>query len=416
MIHESKIRDSLATKLHLIEHGLSLEGIESPVKNSQGTTGRLDIYARDQFQYRVIIEIKRSTKASREAIHELYKYVSLLRETYGIEERDIHCILISTEWEELLVPFSSFIVDSEYEISGYKATTSDEGEVLSLEPITPLSKSDTISWYKYHSIFFFSSERKRNIFIPKIKKVLQKIPGTDFICIPMDYDKSKKDLERIQASQASVVATLHEVIYPFNLYVARTKIRPKYIEDIRLLIGEEILLEIKDEPLEEAVGIYITRKLENQYDSSEMGYDTKFSNMLHTWNCKDSIRIGEKISNSLFHLELDLQEKILGTQGDHPFIYTKTFSPKFGSTWTEGKSKLSSFLKMNQQWEKIILAFFEKFNNSTDVLFKCYIYNPCNVMKAIYDANFCFEDPCFPYFIISVENFHGSTLSVLVGN
>jgi RecB family endonuclease NucS len=73
MIHESKIRDSLATKLHLIEHGLSLEGIESPVKNSQGTTGRLDIYARDQFQYRVIIEIKRSTKASREAIHELYK-------------------------------------------------------------------------------------------------------------------------------------------------------------------------------------------------------------------------------------------------------------------------------------------------------------------------------------------------------
>jgi Endonuclease NucS len=416
MINESRIRDSLATKLHLIEYGLSLEGIESPVRNSQGTSGRLDIYARDQFQHRVIIEIKRSTKASREAIHELYKYVSLLRETYGIEESEIRCILVSTEWEELLVPFSSFVVDSEYEVSGYKAIVSDEGEVLSLELITPLSKSDTVSWHEYHSIFFFKNEKKRNIFIPKIKKVLQEIPGTDFICIPMNYDKSKEDLTLILALQASDTPAILEVIYPFSLYLARTKTRPKYIEDARLLIGEKILLEIEDQPVEEAVGIYILQKLKGQYDDWELGYNAKFSNMIHTWDCKDSIRIGEKISNLLFYSELDLQEIILERQGNHPFIYEKTFSPKFKNSWTKGKSELCSFLKMNKQWERIILSFFEKFNNSKDVLFKCCIYNPCNVMQAIYDANFYFKDPCLPYFLISAEDFNGLPISALAGH
>jgi Endonuclease NucS len=419
MINEAKIRDSLATKLHLIEHGLSLEGIESPIKNLQGTSGRLDIYARDQCQHRVVIEIKRTTKASREAIHELYKYVSLLRETYGIKESNIRCILVSTEWEELLVPFSSFVSDSEYEVSGYKAIISNEGEVLFLEPITPLPKSETVIWYEYHSIFFFENENKRNIFIPKIRKILQEIPGIDFVCIPMDYDKSKEDLTRIEAIQASDTPSLLEVIYPFNLYVAKTKIRPKYIEDVRILVGEELLLKIEDEPLEEAVGLYVLEKLEKlgkQYDDWELGYNAKFSNMIHTWHCKDSIRIGEKISNQLFYSELDLQGNILETQGKHPFIYEKTFSPKFENAWTEVKTELSSFLAANSKWKEIILSFLETFDNNIGVLFKCCIYNPCNVMQAIYDANFCFKDPSIPYFLISVEDFSGLIISVLAGH
>jgi hypothetical protein len=416
MIDESKIRDSLSRKLNLIEYGLVLEGIESPIKNKKGTSGRLDIYARDQFQHRVIIEIKRSNKAAREAIHELYKYISLLRETHGIPEDEIRCIVISTEWEELLVPFSTFVLDSEYEVSGYKAIVSDEGEVLHLKPITPLSIDDAVAWYENHDIFFFKNENKRNIFVSKFKKISKDFSGINFICVPMNYDISKEDPIKIGSLKSSINPVICEIIFPFNIYIIRTKIRPKYIDDIKSIVGEDIIRKIEYEPLDEAIGIYIHKKLRNSFDDWELGYNTKFSNLLNTWKPKDSIRIGEKISSKLFYSEDDVQEIIMGLKGKHQSTYMEIVSPRFKNKWINNQKKLSSFLEMNPQWKRIIFEFINKFEHDINILVKLHIYNPCNIIKTIYDSNFHFENPYIPYFYISIEDFNGSPKYFLLGH
>jgi Endonuclease NucS len=414
MLNESKIRDSLTTQLHLIESGLIFEGIESPLKNLEGSGGRLDIYARDQFDHRVIIEIKRSDKSAREAIHELYKYISLFRETYGIDESEIRCILISTEWKELLLPFSTFVFDTEYEVSGYKLIISEVGSILNIEKISPLPKSKSISWREYHSIFFFKEESKRKAFILSLKKELKKISGTEFACIPMNYDRSKEDESRFRSYKYSPLA-LTEVVFPFSLYMAMTIVTPKYIENIKLVIGEEIFLEVENVSIEEAIQIYIDRKLEGKYDDWELGYNSKFTNMLHTWNCLSSIRIGQKITSQLFYSENDISENIKKEKGEHPWIYRDTISPKFKTKWEASKKKIFRFLECNFQWQEIMSAFLKNFDLNIDVLIKLDIYNPCNIIKSMYETNFNFENACIPELLITVEDFNGIIISSLIG-
>ncbi|MEQ1829181.1 MAG: endonuclease NucS domain-containing protein, partial [Pirellula sp.] len=108
MVFESDIRNNLANCLEKLEPGLELIAIEFPLPNLIGTRGFIDILARDRFNNRVIIELKRSDQAARQAIHELHKYVALLRMKEGLSHGTIRTMLVSTEWSELRVPFAEF--------------------------------------------------------------------------------------------------------------------------------------------------------------------------------------------------------------------------------------------------------------------------------------------------------------------
>lgn len=80
---EANLRDQLVTRLDLIEYGLHDPTSEYLLPNAHGTRGRIDILARDRHGLRVIIEIKRSNKAAREALHEVGKYMELLSREEG---------------------------------------------------------------------------------------------------------------------------------------------------------------------------------------------------------------------------------------------------------------------------------------------------------------------------------------------
>jgi RecB family endonuclease NucS len=104
--NEAAIRDELAKRLELIEPGLTLVKTNFPLPNAHGTRGFLDILARDTTGMLVVIEIKRSDSTAREAIHEVLKYVELLRRERGMANDRLRAIIVSTTWRELLVPFS----------------------------------------------------------------------------------------------------------------------------------------------------------------------------------------------------------------------------------------------------------------------------------------------------------------------
>jgi len=79
VIREDHIRDKLADRLTLIENDLCLVGRNYPLPNSAGTRGFIDILARDRHGIFVVVELKRSDKTSREALHEVIKYTELLQ-------------------------------------------------------------------------------------------------------------------------------------------------------------------------------------------------------------------------------------------------------------------------------------------------------------------------------------------------
>ncbi|MEP6342947.1 MAG: endonuclease NucS domain-containing protein [Maricaulaceae bacterium] len=138
MASEDKIRDYLADNLQLIEDGLTLIQKEQYLPNDQGASGFVDIFCKDKSGKIVIIEIKRSDAAARQAIHELYKYIALVKKTKLLKDSEIRLILISTTWHELKLPYSEFLNSVQFDCEGLEISTDDSGKV------TQINKADDI--------------------------------------------------------------------------------------------------------------------------------------------------------------------------------------------------------------------------------------------------------------------------------
>lgn len=123
MMKEAEIRDYISNNLNILSDELILVSTEYKLENIMGTNGYIDILARDVYDNYVIIEIKKSKQSSRSAIHEIMKYVSLLKNTLKLKDSEIRTIVVSTEWEELRVPFYEWKSKVDLEIEGYEFTS-----------------------------------------------------------------------------------------------------------------------------------------------------------------------------------------------------------------------------------------------------------------------------------------------------
>lgn len=69
-MNEAAIRDLLAADLSVLEEGMELVKIEQYIPKSLGTRNFLDILAKDKAGQWVIIEVKKTNAAARQAAHE----------------------------------------------------------------------------------------------------------------------------------------------------------------------------------------------------------------------------------------------------------------------------------------------------------------------------------------------------------
>src|SRR5271168_3161121 len=115
---EDEIRDYLAKHIDIIQPGLLLYAKELYIPSEIGTRSFIDLVARNPKGELILIELKRSATASREAIHEILKYVEGVKDHLAIREDEIRVIIASTDWSELLVPFSRLMADTTLAISG----------------------------------------------------------------------------------------------------------------------------------------------------------------------------------------------------------------------------------------------------------------------------------------------------------
>lgn len=129
--HENLIRDRLAEQLDVLEPGLVLVAKNFKLLNPSGSDGFIDILARDSTGMMVVIELKRTDSAAREALHEIGKYVDLLDRTKGVPAR---AMIVSTTWRELLVPFSYYAAVEDFSLGGFHLHLAEDG-------LTPLSAS-----------------------------------------------------------------------------------------------------------------------------------------------------------------------------------------------------------------------------------------------------------------------------------
>lgn len=138
---ENQIRDRLVERLEVIEAGLVLVATNYHLRNIEGSSGFVDILARDSTGLFVIIELKKSTSTSREALHEIGKYVDLLGRDKGIPLSRVRAMIVSTEWRELIVPFSYYASRVDFPFDGYELTLETDGiqpaAARRVEPLDP---------------------------------------------------------------------------------------------------------------------------------------------------------------------------------------------------------------------------------------------------------------------------------------
>ena len=189
---EDEIRDHLAEHLDLIEPGLTLIGKERILHNDKGAKGFLDIIARTTDGKFLIIEVKRSDAAAREAVQELVKYFALLKQNMLVKTTEVRLMVASTEWRELMVPLSEFIRSTPYDCQGLRLLLGADGltertELIELAPEEPPRRLN-----RRHFIWGFNNEAHARAGVPIIAAYMRKVGLKDFVILLLEI----KDADR----------------------------------------------------------------------------------------------------------------------------------------------------------------------------------------------------------------------------
>jgi hypothetical protein len=155
---EDEIRDLLAAQIDVLEPGLVLMEKEKHVPHNLGTSGFIDLFAHDAAGHIVLIELKRSDSAAREAIHEVLKYVEGVKHHLGARDHEIRVLIISTTWRELLVPFSRFVQESSLSVHGLNISIDARTRTIIASRVLPIQLAQGRLIAPWHELNFYIDE------------------------------------------------------------------------------------------------------------------------------------------------------------------------------------------------------------------------------------------------------------------
>ncbi|WP_209348430.1 endonuclease NucS domain-containing protein [Pontixanthobacter sp. CEM42] len=231
-IPESEIRDFLAKNPGMIEPGMTVVKAEEFLPNDQGARGFIDLFCRDKSGKYVIVEIKRSDAASREAITELYKYTTLLKRKYLLNNTEIRLIVASTHWHELLTPYSEFFHDSSFDISAKQIELDDSNKLECLTDLAPLPPVEEREIIRRHHIWEFEKSEAAVAAIDKLSNQIVSYGIEDFVILSIPLNEPVWGVEHIL-----YVALLSRPFEFFNALIQQ-RFSPEEIEEFECWIED----------------------------------------------------------------------------------------------------------------------------------------------------------------------------------
>lgn len=346
MREEDKIRESLAARLELLERGLTLRNKEVPLPNAHGAAGRIDILACDTSNNYVVIEIKRSDQAARQAVHEFFKYTSLLQKSLGIPKHRIRCFLVSTVWHELLVPFSELTRIKDYEVRGFKILLGPGGLVLGAEPVQPLpEESVELEFNDEQDLYLFEHEDQRMEFMSALLPKLRAYDYVDFAALIIDHGKQRHN------------------VFPFGVYLAATVLSDESEERIlESLEPDNPFLDpdaSADGPwtLNDALMLNIRRSLFGKYTDWDRGTPSKFIGIANDWVIRETARVGGRIERDAIFTDNDIHRRIAKTDGGNRFSFQFIGRPQHVQSWRHATASLKSFLGRCSAWTEPLIQY-----------------------------------------------------------
>jgi len=300
---EASIRDLLTQQLNALENGLSLVKAEQYIPAISGTRSFIDILAQDKQGRWVLIEIKRSDAAAREAIHEVYKYVEAVKGHLGARDDEIRVFIVSTEWKELLRPFSRFVHDTSISALGFKIDVDDQAKTIAADRIEPLPISSGRVLSPWHEISLYSSYERLTEGIASYDASCAAKSIRDYVMIEMKAPEGHHEVsvyatarelkrirgldeepneEEIEDTSKKMMRLDHLIYFVPQLLSADDYMRILEAGDAETFEeAKELYDDLKgDELLSTLQGYALSARPEVSRDYYEIGYPAKFHNKL----------------------------------------------------------------------------------------------------------------------------------------
>lgn len=318
---EARIRDYLAVNLKIVEPDLVLIQKEFPLPNPMGAGGSIDILARDSLGHYVVIEIKRSNQAARAALHELTKYVALLKASLGIRSEMIRALLLSTEWHELNVPFSEYQRACEVPTDGYLLFAAEDGVISEVKKYVPPVMDQPLLISRQQHVFLYKDLSRRDVLMTNIISAAESALLKDFAILSVNYQGGNRG-----------------VIYPYGSYL----IFSSPIAGASVAVAEQIKSQlIWDDDLDDLDQNFLVALMDSidyTHDDSEIGYPEKLAKMISTgWEVTGVDRRGRYADNVLLLSDDQLIAEAKKEQGGANFYIDRTASPRYLPSWNQFK-------------------------------------------------------------------------------
>lgn len=375
-ISESELRDLLAKQLAVLEPGLSLIKKEQYVPSSIGTRGFIDLFARDRDGHFVLIELKRSDAAAREAIHEVLKYAEGVKRHLGVLDHELRLFIASTEWRELSIPFSRLVSESKLSIAGFELSVSTATNQIEATKVEPLKITRGRLIAPWHELNFYSNEKSLEAGIASYKASCATKQIEDYVMLVLDApdgfnemakSQLRESLRQVQERFGSVdekdiddkVSKLREIrsaIY-FGMQMLDAPSCLAIIERAKGTADKAALLETINGMEEEEALCHLHETIGDlpprpHRDGFEIAYPAKLHSRLlesEQWRIREIQRAGIFKRNQLLTDEA-IVEELCGSDGVTGQRFKRTISLSNPAHVASAKSDLAGCLSANPAW------------------------------------------------------------------
>lgn len=403
---EFELRDLISSNIEKLKSGLALLQKEQYIPNYLGTRSFIDLYAKDALGNHVLIEVKKSDVSSRQALHEVTKYVESVKHHFAVKDTEIYVIIASTEWKELQMPFSRFANDMTFSVEGYKILLSGDYSQFWVEPMQPLPTSQGRLIAPWHNMYWYTDIEALNQGINSIEKAYKEKAIKNYVVVKLYVKNKMSQEERLSAMRASIsqvlkideseISQLPEVpVHEYIAYVGIQMLTKDYCMKILSCDTDAIIeaLELLPNMEEEEALCYLHECIETirpqpQSDYFEIGYPAKFGKLLDSPNCEicDIVRHGSFLRNSLLSDETIISE-LCGEDGITGQKFKQRISINNQAHVKVLKENISFTLSKNPIWKAHILKIIDEIREEfLDSEIDISIFNPCTGIFTIYYA------------------------------
>lgn len=394
-MYEFKLRDLIAENIEVLEKGLVLIQKEQYIPNNLATKGFIDLLAKDADGKYVLIELKRSKEATREALHEVNKYVEGVKHYFGAKDNEIRVIVASTNWSELLLPFSRFVDDTTISIKGFQISISSESDI-SVSNIIPLKIVNGRFIAPWHDMCWYYEEKALTEGILSIEQSCAKKEIEDYVILLVKLKQSTIDEmeQQVNDNLKNMCSDLppykqHGYIAYFAMQMLSKDQCLYILKNAHEDLGEiqETILDMDDEDalcyLHESV-MMIKPMFKSDY--YEIGYDAKISQCLNDFEYAPiTIKKYGKFARNINLSDEIIIAELRGEDGNTHRRLKETIDLNNKSEVQSLCTNVRKSLEDNSTWKQHILNIVEDLQiNFPKTKIEISIFNPSSGIFTIY--------------------------------